>query len=73
MLGMITIQLDKKNYHIDCISGRALRELELVAKIYARIVSILFPREESGVIDPCTHIEAVLQDIRWLLRLPHCK
>ena len=40
MLGVITIQLDKKNYHIDCISGRALRELEPAAKMYARIVSI---------------------------------
>ena len=37
---MITIKLGEKNYHIDFISGRALRELEPAAKMYARIVSI---------------------------------
>ena len=37
---MITIKLGEKNYQIDFISGRALRELEPAAKMYARIVSI---------------------------------
>ena len=30
---MITIKLGEKNYHIDFISGRALRELEPAAKM----------------------------------------
>jgi len=37
---MITCKLGEKTYHIDFISGRALRELEPAAKMYSRIVSI---------------------------------
>lgn len=37
---MITCKLGEKNYHIDFISGRALREMEPAAKMYAKIVSI---------------------------------
>lgn len=37
---MITCTLGEKKYHIDFISGRALRELEPAAKMYARIVAI---------------------------------
>lgn len=37
---MITCKLGEKTYHIDFISGRALRELEPAAKMYAKIVGI---------------------------------
>ena len=37
---MITCKLGEKTYHIDFISGRALRELEPAAKVYSRIVGI---------------------------------
>lgn len=37
---MITCKLGEKTYRIDFISGRALRELEPAAKMYARIVGI---------------------------------
>ena len=37
---MITCKLGDKTYHIDYISGRALRELEPAAKMYSRIVNI---------------------------------
>ena len=36
---MITCKLGEKNYHVDFISGRALRELEPAAKMYAKIVN----------------------------------
>lgn len=37
---MITCKLGEKTYHIDFISGRALREMEPAAKMYSRIVGI---------------------------------
>ena len=37
---MITCKLGDKAYHIDFISGRALRELEPSAKMYVKIVNI---------------------------------
>ena len=37
---MITCKLGDKTYHIDFISGRALRELEPAAKMYAKVVGI---------------------------------
>ncbi len=37
---MITCKLSDKTYRIDFISGRALREMEPAAKMYARIVGI---------------------------------
>ena len=37
---MISCKLGDKNYCVDFISGRALRELEPAAKMYARIVAI---------------------------------
>jgi len=37
---VITCTLGEKKYHIDFVSGRALRELEPAAKMYARIVAI---------------------------------
>ena len=37
---LISCKLGDKNYCVDFISGRALRELEPAAKMYARIVAI---------------------------------
>ena len=37
---MITCTLGDKKYHVDFISGRALREMEPAAKMYGRIVAI---------------------------------
>ena len=37
---MITCTLGKQKYTVDFVSGRALRELEPAAKMYARIVSL---------------------------------
>ncbi len=37
---MITCKLGKETYHIDFISGRALREMEPAARMYSRIVSL---------------------------------
>ena len=37
---MITCTLGEKKYHVDFISGRALREMEPAAKMYGRIVAI---------------------------------
>ena len=37
---MITCTLKDKKYTVDFVSGRALREMELAAKMYARIVAL---------------------------------
>ena len=37
---MITCTLSGKRYHVDFVSGRALREMEPAAKMYGRIVAI---------------------------------
>ena len=37
---MITCTLGKQKYTVDFVSGRALREMEPAAKMYARIVAL---------------------------------
>ena len=37
---MITCTLKDKEYAVDFVSGRALREMEPAAKMYARIVAL---------------------------------
>jgi len=37
---MITCNLNSKKYHVDFISGRALREMEPAAKMYGKIVAV---------------------------------
>ena len=37
---MITCTLGKQKYTVDYVSGRALREMEPAAKMYARIVAL---------------------------------
>ena len=65
---MITIKLGEKNYHIDFISGRALRELEPAAKMYARIVSIsnaAIRGEEIPESETLTISEAMDVMVKW--------
>ncbi|MEA5015296.1 MAG: hypothetical protein VB099_12105 [Candidatus Limiplasma sp.] len=37
---MVTCHLREKTYHVDFISGRALREIEPAAKMYAKVVKL---------------------------------
>ena len=65
---MIIIKLGEKNYHIDFISGRALRELEPAAKMYARIVSIsnaAIKGEEIPEDEALTISEAMDVMVKW--------
>ena len=65
---MINIKLGEKNYHIDFISGRALRELEPAAKMYARIVSIsnaAIKGEEIPEDEALTISEAMDVMVKW--------
>ena len=65
---MITIKLGEKNYNIDFISGRALRELEPAAKMYARIVSIsnaAIKGEEIPEDEALTISEAMDVMVKW--------
>ena len=65
---MITIKLSEREYHIDFISGRALRELEPAAKMYARIVSISNAAIKGEVIpeaDTLTISEAMDVMVKW--------
>ena len=65
---MVTIKLGEKNYHIDFISGRALRELEPAAKMYARIVSIsnaAIRGEEIPESETLTISEAMDVMVKW--------
>ena len=41
---MITCTLGEKKYTVDYITGRALREMEPAAKMYAKIVAVAHPR-----------------------------
>ena len=47
---MITCTLKDKKYAVDFISGRALREMEPAAKMYAKIVAVAMPRPKAK---PC--------------------
>ena len=65
---MITIKLGEKNYQIDFISGRALRELEPAAKMYAQIVSISNAAIKGEAIpeaDTLTISEAMDVMVKW--------
>ena len=65
---VITCKLGEKNYCIDFISGRALRELEPAAKMYARIVAIsnaAVNGEETPEEDALTISEAMDVMVKW--------
>ena len=65
---MITCKLGDKNYCVDFISGRALRELEPAAKMYSRIVAIsnaAVNGEESKENENLSISEAMDVMIKW--------
>ena len=65
---MITCKLGDKNYCVDFISGRALRELEPAAKMYARIVAIsnaAVNGEDVADSDTLTISEAMDVMVKW--------
>ena len=65
---MITCKLGEKKYHIDYISGRALRELEPASKMYSRIVNISNAAVRGETIpdtDALTISEAMDVMIQW--------
>ena len=65
---MITCKLGDKNYQIDFISGRALRELEPAAKMYAKIVNIsnaAVKGEDISEADSLTIPEAMDVMTKW--------
>ena len=65
---MISCKLRDKNYCVDFISGRALRELEPAAKMYARIVAIsnaAVSGEDVADSDTLTISEAMDVMVKW--------
>ena len=65
---MITCTLGDKQYHVDFISGRALRELEPAAKMYGRIVAIsnaALRGETTEAAESLTIAEAMDEMIKW--------
>lgn len=65
---MVTCKLGEKKFHVDFISGRALREMEPAAKMYGRIVAIsnaALRGETSEEADSLTIAEAMDEMIKW--------
>ena len=65
---MITCTLGDKRYHVDFVSGRALREMEPAAKMYGRIVVIsnaALRGENSEEAESLTIAEAMDEMIKW--------
>ena len=65
---MISCKLGDKNYCVDFISGRALRELEPAAKMYSRIVRIseaAVKGEDIPEDDSLSIAEAMDVMVRW--------
>ena len=65
---MITCTLSGKRYHVDFISGRALREMEPAAKMYGRIVAIsnaALRGETSEEAQSLSIAEAMDEMIKW--------
>ncbi len=65
---MITCALGDKQYHVDFISGRALREMESAAKMYGRIVAIsnaALRGEKNKEVESLTIAEAMDEMIKW--------
>ena len=71
---MITCTLNGKEYRIDFVTGRALREIEPAAKMYGRIVAISNAAVNGGDLsdaDQVTISEALDVMIRWFCLLFH--
>ena len=69
---MITCTLNGKEYRIDFVTGRALREIEPAAKMYGRIVAISNAAVNGGDLsdaDQVTISEALDVMIRWFCLL----
>lgn len=65
---MITCTLSGKRYHVDFVSGRALREMEPAAKMYGRIVAIsnaALRGETSEEAQTLSIAEAMDEMIKW--------
>ena len=65
---MITCTLGEKKYTVDYISGRALREMEPAAKMYARIVRIsnaAVKGEDVPEVDRISIPEALDELVKW--------
>ena len=65
---MITCTLGDKQYHVDFISGRALREKAPAAKMYGRLVAIsnaALRGENSEEVESLTIAEAMDEMIKW--------
>ena len=65
---MITCTLGDKRYHVDFVSGRALREMEPAAKMYGRIVAIsnaALRGETSEEAQNLSIAEAMDEMIKW--------
>ena len=65
---MITCTLGKEKYTVDFVSGRALREMEPAAKMYARIVALsnaAFKGDDTTEAEQITISQAMDEMIRW--------
>ena len=69
---MITCTLKDKKYTVDFVSGRALREMEPAAKMYARIVALSNAAVKGEDIPPSEQVsipDAMDVMIRWFCLL----
>ena len=65
---MISCTLGEKKYIVDYVTGRALREMEPAAKMYAKIVAVANAAAQGEALseeDPFTIPEAMDVMIRW--------
>lgn len=65
---MITCTLGDKKYHVDFVTGRALREMEPAAKMYGRIVAVSNAALKGEVTEDAKTLsvgEAMDEMIRW--------
>lgn len=69
---MVTCTLNGKEYRIDFVTGRALREIEPAAKMYSRVVAISNAAINGGDLsdaDQLTVSEALDVMIKWFCLL----
>lgn len=69
---MVTCTLNGKEYRIDFVTGRALREIEPAAKMYSRVVAISNAAVNGGDlsdVDQLTVSEALDVMIKWFCLL----
>ena len=65
---MVTCTLNGKEYHIDFVTGRALREIEPASKMYSRVVALSNAAMNGGDLsdaDQLTVAEALDVMVRW--------